>query len=283
MKIGILQLRGAGDCIIAMPIAKWFYDQGHEIYWAIDNVFIEAFTYAFPYVNFIGFTPITEKDVQGNIRSKFWYETPKAKFDELGIDQIINFCYEEVKYANQLLDLEHRRQDPLTIQAQQCFLPFTKKFDEFKYHMTGVPFAKKWDLVINRNSKKEKDLFDKVISNPDKPYIVTHLEGGMGRFKLNLEKEQALQLSNLDDAEIIQINAITDNIFDWSLVLEKCHCFIGMDSFFVNYVDQMLFPIPIKHFIRRSNLEFTPVLGTVWNNVPINLGNENTTNTMLYK
>lgn len=272
MKLGMLQLRGAGDCIILVPIAKHWVDQGNEVYWVIDNAFKDSFAYAFPYINFIGLSPISESDVQGNIRSSFWYDEPRKLLDEIEMDLVFNYCYEEIKYANILNDLEYRRLDAPAMRAQNLSLPYFNKFDEFKYAMSDVPFLEKWNLDINRNTEREMDLYNKIITDKTKPYIVMHLQGGNGRFVLNIDDKKAREIAKAEhDTQVIRIEPITDNLFDWTYILEKSQCFIGMDSFFVNYVDQMRMPIPKKYFLRRSNLEFTPVLGTQWDYLPVKL------------
>lgn len=275
MKLGILQLRGAGDCIILAPIAKHWVKQGNEVYWIIDDVFKESFAYAFPDINFIGLKPISESDVQGNIRSTFWYDEPRKILDEIEMDLVFNFCYEEIKYADALKELEYRRLDNPAQRAQNLSIPYFNKFDEFKYAMADVPFLEKWNLNINRNMEREMDLYNKVVNDTTKPYIVMHLQGGNGRFVLNIDDRKARQIARAAgaqyDTQVIRIEPITDNLFDWTYILEKSQCFIGMDSFFVNYVDQMRMPIPKKYFLRRSNLEFTPVLGTQWDYLPVKL------------
>src|SRR5277367_1865517 len=54
-KLGLIQSRGIGDIIIALPIAKWYHDRGFQVYWPIDGRFFSSFRSAADYVQFIPF------------------------------------------------------------------------------------------------------------------------------------------------------------------------------------------------------------------------------------
>lgn len=43
MRIGLVQTRGIGDIIIALPIAQSFVNDGHEVFWPIDSRFVSSF------------------------------------------------------------------------------------------------------------------------------------------------------------------------------------------------------------------------------------------------
>jgi len=53
--LGLIQSRGIGDIIIALPIAKYYHDRGVEVYWPIDARFLPSFQNAVDYVKFIPF------------------------------------------------------------------------------------------------------------------------------------------------------------------------------------------------------------------------------------
>jgi hypothetical protein len=75
----------------------------------------------------------------------------------------------------------------------------------------------------------------------------------------------------MEDAQIVHTSNISDNPLDWFGVIEAADCFIGIDSFFVNLIDQMKIDIEKKFFVRRSNIDFTPTLGTHWDYLAIDL------------
>ena len=52
-KLGIIQSRGIGDIVIALPIAKEYADQGNEIYWPICEDFVSHFKDTAPWVNWL--------------------------------------------------------------------------------------------------------------------------------------------------------------------------------------------------------------------------------------
>src|SRR5262249_43239180 len=53
MQIGLIQTRGIGDIIIALPIAKHLVDQGHTVVWPIYAPYVRPFQEAAPYVEFL--------------------------------------------------------------------------------------------------------------------------------------------------------------------------------------------------------------------------------------
>lgn len=272
IKIGIIQLRGAGDCLIALPIAKFLYNKGMEVYWAIDHKFYEAFKYAAPYAKFISVS-VDEKTIQSNIRNPYWFETPRKMLFDAGCDEVVSFPYEETLHYEKI-GLDSRLIDPVAIRAKDLKLAFCNTFDQFKYAVCNVPFQEKWNLDIRRNLQSEEKLFDKVVKDKSKPYVVTHLEGAMGRIVYNIDVPAFLKSIDLEHYNIVPITAATNNVFDWTTVLERSEMFIGIDSFFVNLVDQLKINIPMKFFLRRSPNNFTPVLGTHWDYLPIDLASD---------
>lgn len=272
IKIGIIQLRGAGDCLIALPIAKWLHKKGMEVHWAIDHKFYEAFKYAAPYVKFISVS-VDEKTIQSNIRNPYWFETPRKMLMDAGCDEVISFPYEETLHFEKIR-LDSRLIDPVAIRAKELKLAFCNTFDQFKYAVCNVPFKEKWNLDIRRNIPNEEKLFDKVVKDKSKPYVVTHLEGAMGRIVYNLDIRPFLKSIGLEHYDIVPITALTNNVFDWTTVLERSQMFIGIDSFYVNLIDQLQINIPSKFFLRRSPNNFTPVLGTLWDYLPIELASD---------
>ena len=270
MKLGIIQLRGAGDALIALPIAKYFYNQGHDVHWVIDKVFEKSFSYAAPYVNFLPLQ-VEEKTIQSNIRNPYWFETPRQMLMDAGCDEVVSFPYEEILHFTKI-GMPSRLIDPVPIRAKNLGLPFHTTFDQFKYAATNVPFEEKWNLDIRRNKKQEKELYDRLVWDK-RPYVVYHTSGAMGRIKYELNVEALVNNLGLEDAQLIEVTNITDNIFDWTSIIENCTCFIGIDSFFVNLVDQLQMNIQ-KYFIRRSPTNFTPVLRGNWDYLPIQLATD---------
>lgn len=229
MKIGLIQSRGFGDIIIALPLAKYLVDQGHHVAWPIHEEMFSSFSAAAPYVDFI---PIKSHGVES------MYEVPLECLKSRGCERIIPL------YNH----LEHRPDI-----AQKKFVE-RFRFDEYKYATAGVPFREKWRLYIVRNREREERLFRRVVSRDD--FIVCHLQSGNGKASIDV---QAIA----GNREIVEIIAMTDNIFDWLAVIERASLRIMIDSCFANLTEQLQISGQ-KIFIRRSEALFTPVLLSDW-------------------
>jgi len=130
------------------------------------------------------------------------------------------------------------------------------KFDEYKYAISGVPFSNKWNLVLHRNHERELALYNKL--GITKPYICTHTNGGKG-FKVDIGIPKPLS----DKFQIIEVDCITDNPFDWIYTFEKAAKLFFIDSCFSNMVEQLNLTTE-KYFIFRSDISFTPVMKNNW-------------------
>lgn len=250
--LGIIQSRGLGDILIALPIARYYYDQGRKIVWPIANEFIPAVRAYAPWVEWIGM----ESDAAG----AFFLQTPLQLFRERGInpDEDSIYLYQYLNVVPELTNPEFYN---------------ILKFDQYKYQMAGVPFVRKWTLAscVNRDSVREATLLDRLAQdfNMTKPYAVAHLTGSSAKVDVALVKnlvDPAVQIINVDlylDAE--------SSPFDWWGVIERAEAFIGLDSSFTNMVDQLGIQGPKLYWIRRSAWDLTPVLGSAWRFVPTNL------------
>jgi hypothetical protein len=78
-KIGIIQSRGIGDLIIALPIAKHYHDNGYMVYWPICEQFIASMRPTVPWVHWIS--------VPVDYRGEFFYNTPRAELLAAGIPE----------------------------------------------------------------------------------------------------------------------------------------------------------------------------------------------------
>lgn len=232
-RLGIIQSRGLGDLIIALPIAQHYREQGWDVYWPICEEFYPSMQGAAPWVHWI--------PVPTDAGGEFFYDEP--------LTRLKNF------QCNDVICLYNFLSNQPTLKDQ----PFYQiaKFDEFKYRKAGVAFHKKWTLnqCITRNPEREQALRQRVVRQPD--YLVYHRHGSD-----NYEAE--LDLSYLPaEWQQIEITEITDNIFDWLGVLEQAQALILVDSCFSNLVDQLDLPVE-KYFVPRSHIQNTPVLGSEW-------------------
>lgn len=272
-KIGIIQVRGIGDAIIALPIAEFYSKkEDTEVYFAIDDRFVESFQSAAPYAKFIG-VPFSSFKPSDGINNEYWYELPKFMLHEKGCTEIFSFPYHE---SHLLLSLSEK--DRQSIPCQQLLDRLTGqhearvtniglynhlKFDEYKYAVAQVPFENKWNLNIHRNMDRELELYNRIVDDNGKKKVVCHLEGSDIKYN-----SSSFNFSK-DDYDIIDITTKeTNNIFDWLTILEKADIIITLDSVFCNLIEQLNFKNN-KFFIKRSSIYMTPVLRNNWNYVEI--------------
>ena len=228
-KLGLIQSRGLGDIIIALPIAHYYSERGWTVYWPIDQRFLPSFQAAVDYVEFIPFD--FKPSVDGFLM------TPMRLLKAQACDKII----------------------PLYSYLSGTTVPnlaFARslKFDEYKYAVAGVPFAEKWNIQIERAPSREQALFDRVVKQEH--YVVRQLIGSDCAAMAPVPGE-------FSSHQVIDIAELTDNIFDWLLVLEKASLLILVDSCYANLVEQLGIATR-KQFLFRSEVSFTPVLRGAW-------------------
>jgi len=230
MKIGLIQTRGIGDIIIALPIARHLVDQGHTVVWPIHAPYVPPFQAAAPYVEFL--------PLNGETR-EWMFPRPLAALRERGCDRILPLA----SHIDGHPDLVARPD-----------LAEVVKFDQYKYAVAGVPFREKWNLQIVRNRAREEALFARVVREKD--FVVCHLAGSNFRASLDVA-------SMAGGRQVIEITNLTDNFFDWIAVIERASSRIMVDSCFSNLTDQLGIA-GHKVFLLRSAWQFTPVLAGDW-------------------
>jgi hypothetical protein len=230
-RLGIVQSRGLGDIVIALPIARHYYNEGWEIFWPICQEFIPHFESHVPWVKWI---PVRTD------AGTFFYDQPMRALK--------NFKCDEILPLYQALT-GHKFHEELYFQQT--------KFDQYKYIKAGVPFLNKWRLseCITRNLTQEQWLYDQVVTNPQ--YAVVHLQGSDHRAKFDPTIiPQEWQTIEIDDR-------LSTSIFDWLTVLERAQSIVCVDSVYSNLVDQLSIGTD-RYFIPRSHIGLTPVLGLDW-------------------
>lgn len=233
-KLGIIQSRGLGDILIALPIAHYYYKQGWEIHWPICKEFYDSVKESASWVNWSSL----ETDKQGY----FFYSSPLAYLQNRQCDEII-CLYQSLNVVPELSAVPW-------FQIQH--------FDEFKYTKANVPFLEKWNLsdCITRNLDREQALFNKLVKNSN--YYVTQFKGSTFVATPDLSAIP-------EDWQRIDVDEnITDNIFDWLTIVERSTALICIDSALSNLVDMLKLEVSDKYWIPRSHIHLTPVLGTSW-------------------
>ena len=230
-RLGIIQSRGLGDLIIALPIAGHYRQQGYEIYWPICEEFMGSMTQAAPWVKWIPLKPDA---------GAFFYDVPMQRLKNFKVDEVI-CLYQALTGHPEFSEEKH--------------FQYTK-FDQYKYIKAGVPFLDKWRLseYITRDSQREQALYDRLVTNPN--YVVTHLTGSSARATFDTGMIP-------QDWQTIEIDQQTDSVFDWLKILEGAQSLVMIDSVFANLVDQMHIGDD-RYFIQRSHIGLTPVQGGHW-------------------
>lgn len=230
-RLGIIQSRGLGDIVIALPIAHHYHKQGWEIYWPICREFLPHFEKHVPWVHWLSVT--TDP-------GSFFYDQPMKLLTDLGCDEILPL-YQALT--------NHDFHKELYFQHT--------KFDQYKYIRASVPFINKWQLreCISRDLGAERELYDRVVTNAN--YALIHLQGSDHTADFD---ESIIP----PDWQIIYITEDhTPSIFNWLTVIEQASSIVCVDSVFSNLVDQCQIQGDL-YFIPRSHIGLTPVLGMDW-------------------
>jgi hypothetical protein len=234
-KLGIIQSRGLGDIVIALPIARYYHNEGYEVLWPIAQEFVPSVEKTVPWIKWI---PLV---VDGN---NYFYETPMERLKNFKCDEII--CL----YQSLSSHPEFAKRPEFQITG----------FDQIKYHIAQVPFKQKWTLAecITRDPQREQALKDRVGIQGDEPYVVVHLEGS--------DYSTTIDPNWIPEGwKTVEITPITDCIFDWLGVLEGAQSIIAVDSVIANIADQLGIADSVdSYFLPRSHLHLTPVLGCAW-------------------
>lgn len=233
-RIGIVQTRGIGDIVIALPIAAAFAERGDTVFWPVDEAWVSFLRAAVPYVEFL-------EVPSGAPPRDYFVAIPQAKLKAARCDVV------HVLYSGLALEGEKIASERL---AQ--FL----KFDEYKYAVCGVPFARKWDLQIGRDAEREERLFASLNLGTG-PYICIHRQGH--GFTAEVELLPAWRR----DYRIVEIDERSDSPFDWLATLERAAKIVCIDSSFANLVEQLNFENE-KYLILRTPGPLTPVYKNGW-------------------
>ena len=233
-KRGIIQSRGLGDILMAIPIAKHNFDQGYDIVWPICEEFYPAVRDHVPWVLW--------KPIKTDQQGLFFYNTPLEIIKTERCDDFV-CLYQSLTGHPELSGRNY-------FQIQ--------KFDEHKYTAASVPFIKKWTIAecVHRNPDFEQDLYNRVVKQP--LYYVTHFKGSDYTAHPDLSDiPEDWQRIDIDDH-------LTTSPFDWLKVLEGAQALIAIDSVIANMVDQFKLDSLDKYWIPRSHIHLTPVLGSAW-------------------
>lgn len=230
---GIIQTRGLGDVVIALPIAYHYYEQGYQPVWPILSHWVEQMRAVAPWCEWLS----VEQD-----QGQFFYDRPMSMLKARGCVESEVVCF-----YNALTN--HKFHEHAAFQHV--------KFDQFKYAQAGVAFERKWDLakIITRHPAREQALKDRILGGDSRPYVVTHLSSS--EHTVNLPQ-------GLIPPEYRQVPISTEGwIWDWISILEGSEAVVMVDSVFANMVDQLRIPVE-RYFLPLHHIQLTPVFGQPW-------------------
>lgn len=216
-KIGIIRPCKIGDLIISLPIGKYYFDQGYEVYWPIMQKYYLSFQeVAGHYINFI---PITDNNL-------FVVNLAKQELINKGIENILNLTFNVGTFSdsNSLLF----KQDSAT-------------FDEFIYKLAKVPFENKWNLDIKRNFEKENEIYSKFVNQEN--YSVCHFDVEYNKYNWPQGDPTRFGYWNLCKKHIknklieIHPSKKVNSIFYWIKVLENAKQIFAVDSGPANLIE----------------------------------------------
>ena len=234
--LGLIQSRGLGDILIALPIARHYHQAGYRIHWPICEEFWGSVRDSVAWVDWI--------PIPADARGEFFYAEPLRRLTHVACDEIL-CLYQSLNILPELSKVPWYQ---------------IQHFDEFKYSKARVPFLQKWTLAecVTRNPVREAALVKKLVTTPD--YCVTHLASDA--FACNPD----LSFLPAEWQRIPVTPKATDCLFDWLSVLEGARAVVCIDSSIANLVDQFKIERPTlkKYWIPRSHIHLTPVLGTAW-------------------
>jgi hypothetical protein len=236
MKIGFVQTSAIGDILIGIPAAKWYVDRGFDVFWPIDSLFIDFFSRAAPYINFL---PVSNS-LNG---FDYWLGAPNLLLKDNNVKDIFTL-YIYLGTNEGRLDF-----------GQSLHLSESLKFDEYKYAIAEVPFSEKWNLVIERDNISENIILEKISAHI--PYTIVH-EAPAG-----VRRSIPENIPSDETTRIIKPEHLTASPLDWLAAFENASVIACEDSIFANLVEQRNL-MNLKYLFLRSLIRNTPIFKNGW-------------------
>lgn len=237
-RMGIIQTRGLGDIIIALPIALHYHQQGYHVHWCVVDTWVEQLSAQVPWIKWIPIEPDS---------GAFFYDTPMARLKNFGCEDII--CLYQALTGHPEF-------------TQEPWFQHTG-FDQYKYIKAAVPFKHKLLLpqCITRDPARESVLKSKILNGDvTTPYVITHLTSSEQTVRYDPEIIP-------DGWRVIPI-ATQGRIFDWLSVIESAEVIIMTDSVMANLVDGLDLEGPERYFIPQHHIQLTATLLGAWQYLP---------------
>ena len=232
-RLGIIQTRGLGDIMIALPIALHYHEQGYHVHWCVADPRLEQLNRHVPWVKWIPVTPDA---------GAFFYDEPVKRLKNFKCDEII--CLYQALTGHPEFTAEPWFQHT--------------SFDQYKYIRAGVPFKDKLRLAecIVRDPVREQEFYDSHKPQDGRAYVITHLESSQQTVAI----DPAIIPPDLARVDITN----EGTIFDWLMLIERAEAVIMTDSVFANVVDGLDLSKPERYFIPQHHIQLTPTFLGSW-------------------
>jgi len=233
MKVFIGQPGAFGDILICAPIAKYYADQGHDVYWPVGTEQL-SMVEQFPYV-----TPIP---------------LPKVAL-------VAHVDPREVLFISRIMMGQGLAEDMGAIYLNLGDRPTTPRLEdetveEKKYRIAEVPFEEKYNLSWARNKEKEDSLFN--LLAPSGEYTFAHLDQSDGT-SADLEYKEG------NVVKCVPVEGY--NILDWYRVITQASTVYCIESSLQCFVDGLGDQIDdSKKFLLSKTHAFTTV-SEKWNKI----------------
>ena len=164
------------------------------------------------------------------------------------LDNVYLFAVYSGREARQLTGFLNAQYLPIGIENVDV-----KQFDAFFYRQHGISFERRWDNAVVAPGLMSDILFEKLNPNHQPYILVCNRESGLVSY--------ALKINNLKNKKIIELDALTNNIYDWTRITLEADEIHTIDTSFVHFVESLLYqrpnPLLYYHVVRKTIGEYT--------------------------
>ena len=174
------------------------------------------------------------------------YHTLSWMFADL--DNVYLFAVYSGREARQLTGFLNAQYLPIGIENVDV-----KQFDAFFYRQHGISFERRWDNAVVAPGLMSDILFEKLNPNHQPYILVCNRESGLVSYPL--------KINNPKNKKIIELDALTNNIYDWTRITLEADEIHTIDTSFVHFVESLLYQRPAPslyyHVVRKTIGEYT--------------------------
>jgi hypothetical protein len=164
------------------------------------------------------------------------------------LENVFLFAVKGGRQARQLAGFLNARYVPIGIEGVDL-----KRFDAFFYDQHRVPFDLRWSNAHVPAGPKSEQLYQMLNPKNEPYFLVCNSDSGSSRYQLKID--------NPGNIKVIEVQPLTNNIFDWSKLVACATQIHTIDTSFVHFVESELYGhalMPLHyHLARISNTEFT--------------------------